>query len=127
MKTRLSICIFCVIFFVGFWTVGYILSPKEESKGLESEMKVESNSKSFKQSEAIPSSVETNKEVTYYKYMIYQDGERLTVYASDSVTVFMETDILVEDLPEEMREQLNLGFGIGTEEELYDFLESYSS
>ena len=127
MKKTLSICIFCVILFMGFWIVWNILSPKEESIELESEKRVENSSKGFKQSENIPSSVETNKEVTYYKYMIYQDGERLTVYESDSVTVFMETDILVEELPEDMREQLKLGIGICTEEELYDFLESYSS
>lgn len=112
---------------MGFWSVWNILSPKEESIELESEKRVENSSKEFKQSENIPSSVETNKEVTYYKYMIYQDGERLTVYESDSVTVFMETDILVDELPENMREQLKLGVGISTEEELYDFLESYSS
>ena len=127
MKKTLSICIFCVILFMGFWIVWNILSPKEESIELESEKRVENSSKGFKQSENIPSSVETNKEVTYYKYMIYQDGERLTVYESDSITVFMETDILVDELPEDMREQLNLGIGICTEEELYDFLESYSS
>ena len=127
MKKTLSICIFCVILFMGFWIVWNILSPKEESIELESEKRVENSSKEFKQSENITSSVETNKEVTYYKYMIYQDGERLTVYESDSITVFMETDILVEELPEDMREQLKLGIGICTEEELYDFLESYSS
>ena len=127
MKKTLSICIFCVILFMGFWIVWNILSPKEESIELESEKRVENSSKGFKQSKNIPSSVETNKEVTYYKYMIYQDGERLTVYESDSITVFMETDILVEELPEDMREQLKLGIGICTEEELYDFLESYSS
>ena len=127
MKKTLSICIFCVILFMGFWIVWNILSPKEESIELESEKRVENSSKGFKQNENIPSSVETNKEVTYYKYMIYQDGERLTVYESDSITVFMETDILVDELPEDMREQLNLGIGICTEEELYDFLESYSS
>lgn len=112
---------------MGFWSAWNILSLKEESKELESEKRVENSSKGFKQNENIPSSVETNKEVTYYKYMIYQDGERLTVYESDSVTVFMETDILVDELPEDMREQLKLGVGISTEEELYDFLESYSS
>lgn len=127
MKKTLSICIFCVILFMGFWSVWNILSLKEESKELESEKRVENSSKGFKQNENIPSSVETNKEVTYYKYIIYQDGERLTVYESDSLTVFMETDILVDELPEDMREQLKLGVGISTEEELYDFLESYSS
>ena len=37
MKKALSICIFCVILFMGFWSVWNILSLKEESKELESE------------------------------------------------------------------------------------------
>ena len=53
---------------MGFWSVWNILSLKEESKELESEKRVENSSKGFKQNENIPSSVETNKEVTYYKY-----------------------------------------------------------
>ena len=48
-------------------------------------------------------------------------------YLPDEIETMQGQDILVDELPEDMREQLKLGVGISTEEELYDFLESYSS
>lgn len=108
-------------------TIGSISRSKREMKDDPTEQIVEQQARETKQEESISPSVETNKELTYYKYMIYQDGERLTVYESDSTTIYMQTDIMVAQLPEDVREQLDLGIGIRTEEELYDFLESYSS
>lgn len=127
MKRTLSICIFCVIILIACCTLGSVIRLKEQNKEFENEKIIKNSHIESEQNQYLPSSVETNKEVTYFKYMIYQDGERLTVYESDSATVFMETDILVEQLPEDVRNQLDLGVGIRTEEELYDFLESYSS
>ena len=48
-------------------------------------------------------------------------------YLPGEIETMKGQDILVDELPENMREQLKLGVGISTEEELYDFLESYSS
>ena len=127
MKNKLGICIFCVIVLGVCLTIGSISRSKREMKDDPTEQIVEQQARETKQEESISPSVETNKELTYYKYMIYQDGERLTVYESDSTTIYMQTDIMVAQLPEDVREQLDLGIGIRTEEELYDFLESYSS
>ena len=127
MKYKLGICIFCVIVLGVCLTIGSISRSKREMKDDPTEQIVEQQARETKQEESISPSVETNKELTYYKYMIYQDGERLTVYESDSTTIYMQTDIMVAQLPEDVREQLDLGIGIRTEEELYDFLESYSS
>ena len=127
MKNKLGICIFCVIVLGVCLTIGSISRSKREIKDDPTEQIVEQQVRETKQEESISPSVETNKELTYYKYMIYQDGERLTVYESDSTTIYMQTDIMVAQLPEDVREQLDLGIGIRTEEELYDFLESYSS
>ena len=127
MKNKLGICIFCVIVLGVCLTIGSISWSKREIKDDPTEQIVEQQARETKQEESISPSVETNKELTYYKYMIYQDGERLTVYESDSTTIYMQTDIMVAQLPEDVREQLDLGIGIRTEEELYDFLESYSS
>ena len=127
MKNKLGICIFCVIVLGVCLTIGSISWSKREMKDDPTEQIVEQQARETKQEESISPSVETNKELTYYKYMIYQDGERLTVYESDSTTIYMQTDIMVAQLPEDVREQLDLGIGIRTEEELYDFLESYSS
>ena len=127
MKNKLGICIFCVIVLGVCLTIGSISRSKREMKDDPTEQIVEQQARETKQEEIISPSVETNKELTYYKYMIYQDGEHLTVYESDSTTIYMQTDIMVAQLPEDVREQLDLGIGIRTEEELYDFLESYSS
>ena len=127
MKYKFGICIFCVILLGVGLTIGSISWSKREMKDDPTEQIVEQQARETKQEESISPSVETNKELTYFKYMIYQDGERLTVYESDSTTIYMQTDIMVAQLPEDVREQLDLGIGIRTEEELYDFLESYSS
>ena len=127
MKRRLSICFLCAVTLGLFMFWGEIVDPVEESRQLENEKAVENNYIEPEQSRNVPSSVETNKELKYFKFIIYQDGERLTVYESDNTTVFMETDILVEQLQEDVRKQLGLGLGIRTEEEIYDVLGSDSS
>ena len=108
-------------------TIGSISDSKREKRDNPTEQIEEQQIQEIEREKMVSPSVETNKELTYFKYMIYQDGERLTVYESDSTTIYMQTDIMVEQLPEDVREQLDLGIGIQTEEELYDFLESYSS
>ena len=127
MKNKLGICIFCVIVLGACLTIGSISDSKREKRDNPTEQIEEQQIQEIEREKMISPSVETNKELTYFKYMIYQDGERLTVYESDSTTIYMQTDIMVDQLPEDVREQLDLGIGIQTEEELYDFLESYSS
>lgn len=127
MKYKLGICIFCVILLGVVLTIGSFSGSKREERDNPTEQIVEQQVQEIRREKMISPSVETNKELTYFKYMIYQDGERLTVYESDSTTIYMQTDIMVDQLPEDVREQLDLGIGIQTEEELYDFLESYSS
>ena len=42
-------------------------------------------------------------------------------------TLFMETGILYDELPEEIKQKIETGFPVMDDEQLYDFLESYSS
>jgi len=51
----------------------------------------------------------------------------LVVLGSDQKTVFMETNILLEDIPMQYREQIMLGKRIESEQELYELLEAFSS
>lgn len=51
----------------------------------------------------------------------------IVVYREDRQTLYMNTDILLEDLNETLQAQIMQGKYIETEEELYNFLESYSS
>ena len=50
-----------------------------------------------------------------------------TVYLSDRTTIYEMTDILLTDLPEEVQQEIAAGKYISTTEELYAFLENYSS
>lgn len=51
----------------------------------------------------------------------------VTVYESDKETVHMNTDILLTSLSESLQEEIIRGKYIEDEQELYNFLESYSS
>ncbi len=62
-----------------------------------------------------------------YRYIIFEEDGRLTVFESDNQTRYLDTGISAETLPEELKEKLETGIRFQTEEELFAFLESYSS
>ena len=51
----------------------------------------------------------------------------IVILNSDGKTVYEYTEINIGTLPEAMQDRIINGFEIGTEEELYSFLENYSS
>lgn len=51
----------------------------------------------------------------------------VVVYKEDKQTIYMNTDILLENLSVKLQEEIIAGKYIESEEELYNFLESYSS
>ncbi|MCM1122971.1 MAG: hypothetical protein NC416_10335 [Eubacterium sp.] len=51
----------------------------------------------------------------------------VVVYREDKQTLYMNTDILLESLDETLQTEIMQGKYVETEEELYNFLESYSS
>jgi hypothetical protein len=62
-----------------------------------------------------------------YKYIIFSEDGELVVYYADNTTVFFNSGIREESLPEELKERLWAGISFASEEELYEFLENYSS
>lgn len=65
-------------------------------------------------------------EEEYYYLAILNN--KVVVYLADGKTVYMETDIMAEDLPADvLQELLTQKRLINAEEDLFDFLESYSS
>ncbi|MCM1180060.1 MAG: hypothetical protein NC347_07375 [Clostridium sp.] len=77
-----------------------------------------------------------DKEITLRK--TYRQEEKTGFYArsfngtivilqSDDKTVYEYTQIMIHMLPEEMQEKINAGYYIENEEDLYSFLENYSS
>lgn len=62
----------------------------------------------------------------YYYLAILNN--KVVVYLADGQTVYMETDIPAEDLPSDVLQELLIQRRVvNTEEDLFDFLESYSS
>lgn len=59
-------------------------------------------------------------------YLMVEDNY-VVVYQEDMQTVYMDTDILLKELPEELQQEIIQVMYIPDEESLYDFLENYSS
>lgn len=66
----------------------------------------------------------TETELCYY---IKNTDGYVTVYESDGQTVYEYTSILVEELPEKIKTQLQTGIKVSTPSQVYGFLENYSS
>ncbi|MFI3172190.1 MAG: hypothetical protein R3Y58_07490 [Eubacteriales bacterium] len=60
-------------------------------------------------------------------YYLYEKDGYVVVYLVDGVTLFEETDILLSQLSETMQKEIQNGKYVRTIEELYGFLENYSS
>lgn len=59
-------------------------------------------------------------------YIIVYDG-KVRVLLDDKQTVYLETGIRVLDLPNDLQQEIVQGMFVPGEEELYDFLENYTS
>ena len=72
-------------------------------------------------------SVQSSANVTPMKYVLLDEEGQVVVFHSDRETVYMNTGIVSAQLPETVQKHLSQGIGFTTEEELFAFLESYSS
>lgn len=123
MKRKTGICFLLgtvfatavIVVGIGFYN-SQKRSPMEENNTETTGMETEAE-------EAVISSVNQPE----YKYIIFSEDGRLVVYFSDNATVFFNSGIRADTLPDTIQEQLSLGIRFATDEQLYDFLESYSS
>lgn len=79
----------------------------------------------------------SSDEIVIQKNYIYEPKENhfymlaennlLKVYYEDMITLFISTEITLESLPEDVQVEIMQGKYFETEEELYNYLESYSS
>lgn len=102
---------------------GYLLKPSEEDimRGL---INVEVSTFS-KKSVIIKKTYEWNRaENTYYAIIT---GSYIDVYYGDRKTIYFETDIRKEELPRDIRDEMKQGKFFMNLDELYNFLESYTS
>ena len=83
-----------------------------------------SYSRGAKERELTRNSSATQLEEGYY---INVSNGYVTVYLGDKETVYEYTSILAEELPLELRQELDVGIKVDTLSEVYGFLENYSS
>lgn len=77
-----------------------------------------------KEGEVIAAEGDISKEEIFY---LMELNGFVAVYKSDRETIYEYTNIVVEDLPEDIRKEILEGKEIHTIEKLYGFLENYSS
>ena len=81
------------------------------------------NTKNITKEETFNGRVQTKKETFY---LIYSE-DRLCIYRGDDKIFYDYADVAVNLMPVEIREQLKYGLYITGEQELYEFLQTYSS
>lgn len=59
--------------------------------------------------------------------MLVEEFGYVNIYLGDRETVYEFTDIPITSLPEALQNEICTGKGLKGEQELYDFLENYSS
>ena len=118
-----------VLFIAGFGCI-FFFASKENSKNITKEetfvYRAETDSTSLADTSAgiyANGKVRTKKETFY---LIYSE-DRLCIYRGDDKIFYDYADVAVNLMPVEIREQLKYGLYITGEQELYEFLQTYSS
>lgn len=118
-----------VLFIAGFGCI-FFFASKENTKNITKEetfvYRAETDSTSLADTSVgiyANGKVQTKKETFY---LIYSE-DRLCIYRGDDKIFYDYADVAVNLMPVEIREQLKYGLYITGEQELYEFLQTYSS
>lgn len=116
----------CIAVFSGAYYYSYQGVKQKQQAALEEKQRLEAEAelKKLEKEQAIAAEGDASKASAYY---LMELNGYVVVYLSDKTTVYEYTNIAVEHLPEEIREEIDAGKEIATDEELYGFLENYSS
>lgn len=76
--------------------------------------------------------IETNYELLpiqeeSFPYYLVEEYGFVNIYLTDKKTIYEFTEIKIDELPQELQDEICTGKGLASEQELYDFLENYSS
>lgn len=141
---RISFLIAAVFIVASFWAGFYfgenntqpdnILVASEDGENAASGQKTEreadvsQKAENVQQEEEEPEeTVESMKDVEEERYYLKLADDYLAVYHSDTDQIYFETGLKLTDLPEDLQEKAEEGISFSSLEELYSFLENYSS
>lgn len=125
MKNKYGIGFFAVIVIVAVAvTCAYQISYHRAREKAEAEIEAKQREKSLDTEDAVTADGHALKDECYY---LMDVNGYVVVFLSDKETAYEYTDILCDDLPETLRQEIQNGKYIEDQEELYGFLENYSS
>ena len=126
MKNKYGIGFFAItIVAVLLVTCAYQISfQKAKERAREARTQKENEIQVSEKEETVVADAEALKEDCYY---LMEVNGYIVVYLSDKKTPYEYTDILYENLPLSLRQEIRNGKYIEDTEELYGFLENYSS
>ncbi len=124
MKKTIGICLFTVILAVCVFSSVVIWNNLSAQRQNNPEL---ADATEMQLETELPELAESMQVQETYRYLLVEENGVLVVYEKDGRTALLETNIKVEGLNEETQKLLHEGIWITDEEELYDFLESYSS
>lgn len=123
MKKTVSICILCVLALVILAGVFETIHRKEKNSVPEKE-DIAQEQTTEETTEEILSSMQVQ---IAFSYVMVEEEGYLVVYERDMQQIFLETRIPFSRLNEDLQEEVSAGKKFETQEEVYDFLENYSS
>lgn len=123
MKRQISICIILTTMAI---ILGMLYMKINNDSSINSPENNTENSTLSTDEKSTDSITSSNEYVNYYFCAKNEDG-RVAIYDTKTQTLYMETSIETRFLPEEIQKELKVGIYFKTDEELFDFLESYSS
>ena len=129
MKKTTSICLFTGMIFLLLVMVVYLLFTQQDTGEKEQDLAAATEENAGRKRIQKKNLKTTESLAVYesYAYVIKQKDGILVVYQSDGITEFFETNIRIRDLNEDMVKKLENGIRFSDDQELYAFLESYSS
>ena len=117
MKNKIVVCIIILLAVIGIvWLVNIMLTKDNDSSPDTQVELVERED-----------AVDTVEEVNKPEYCLLIEEDFLVVYLSSTGEMYFNTGINADELSPDILDRIGQGLGFETEEELFDFLENYSS
>ena len=118
MKKMISVCLLFVLLLAGSLWIDQTMRSSEKTKPEEVAEEMAADTEKM---------TESMSHLSYTKYYVHAQEGYVVICQADHETVYCEASIRVEHLPEELQSSLEEGIALYSDEELYEFLENYSS
>lgn len=127
--TVIAVVIAAVLIAMVFVSGRRSATPPEEQKGTELVEMVPAKGETGESvAEKVPAAEEAAADSTdQYEFLLVDHNDYVAVYQLPEREIYEYTDVIMEVLPEEVQKEVQQGKYIKNEEELYNFLENYTS